>query len=492
MTDLTLGERHLRPLEGLGDVAESKSIHVRAGNVTGDIGRQHMLVCLINLLARLHGVVRDIRLSVEGNISVIRPNAAGVAHAIDALESLATWANGGRIPVLRGAGGSDIVIDVSGEGVGGADIYGWGAGWRAWIGSQPQRFERDPGRTKCIGPYLAACLVAGEVFKRAKGLKKGRFAEDDAYSLWDGSTGRWPDLVDGPDMAGIRLPPLYLIGAGAVGQGFIQILGASDLVDGYVVSVDHDHHDKEGTNLNRCFLAGIADIGHLKTDAVTRYRALSGLGGMEHAGTLRDYVTASHPRLDPRLAKSEANDEYDTVISAVDIDTSRQDIQGLHPRVVVGGSTDSLRAQAVVYGLTEGAECLGCWNVPDDILARAVEREKDLRAMSEMERRQALTGKVENIEAAMAFLASESPNCGQLGERDVKDFIGHIPSEFSVSFVSMTAAILTAASLFRQVSAKTFAHPPKTVFQFKNLSMDKSTMSRRDGCPHCNPKRPSP
>jgi hypothetical protein len=60
-------------------------------------GGQHMLVCLTNLTARLHGVVRAIQVDVEGDISVVRPNGAGPIDAMEGLENLATWANGGRI-----------------------------------------------------------------------------------------------------------------------------------------------------------------------------------------------------------------------------------------------------------------------------------------------------------------------------------------------------------------------------------------------------------
>jgi len=486
MTDLALGDRHSRPLDGLGNRAEMITVLLRAGSVAGEVNRQHMLVCLTNLTARLHGVVRAIQVDVEGDISVVRPNGADPIDAMEGLENLATWANGGRIPVLPEDGTADIEVDLTGEGTSGADLYCWGAGWKAWIGSEPHRFGGGSDRPECVGPYLAACLVAGELFKRAKGLRKGRFAYDDAYSLWEGSTGRWDDLDDGPNLVGWHLPPLYLVGAGAVGQGFIQILGASDLADTFVVSIDHDHHDKEGTNLNRCFLAGIADIGHLKTDAVARYRALSGLGGMEHAGTLRDYIKGHRLGLHPQLAEAEANDEYDLVVSAVDIDASRQDIQGLHPRIVIGGSTDSLRAQSVTYGMVEGTECLGCWNVPNDDLARAAERETALRAMSEADRRRELAGNVDDLDAALAFLASEQPKCGQMGEWDIKSFVGRIPPEFSVSFVSMTAAILTTASLFRVVLGETTLRLPKTVLQFKNLLMAETATPRRDSCPHCS------
>ncbi|ESX82759.1 MULTISPECIES: ThiF family adenylyltransferase [unclassified Mesorhizobium] len=487
MSGLALGDRHSRPLDGLGDVASPKTILIRAGDVSGAVNRQHLLVCLVNLLARLHGLVGSIRVAVKGEMTVVTPNGAGPANAFQAVENLASWANGGRIPVLPPDGVEDLTIDMTGQMRGGASIYVWGEGWKAWIGSAPRAFGGSFGRRDCLGPYLAAALAAGEVFKHAKGLKKGRFARDDAYSLWSGESGRWEVLEDGPAVSDTRLPPLYVVGAGAVGQGIIQVLGASELASSFLVTIDHDRHDLEGTNLNRCFLAGLDDLDRPKVEAVERYRTFSGLGGLEHSGTLRDYILSSRSGLHPKLDLAEARDSYELVVSAVDINTSRQDIQGLCPRVVVGGSTDGLRAQAVIYGLVEQAECLGCWNVPDDGRAKAAAREAALRAMSPEERRKELAGQVENLDAALSYLASAEPRCGQLGESDVKSFVDRMPPEFSASFVSMAAATMAAASLFRVTSglSSDVNLQPKTILQFKNLSMAKTVTARRSGCAHC-------
>lgn len=487
MSKLALGDRHNRPIAGLGDATRPLTVEIRAGSLGDGVARQHLLVCLINLLARLHGSVEAIHLDVSGDLTIALPNGSPAGEAFQALASLAAWANGGRIRVLEPTGRSNLRIDISADPLAGANFYAWGAGWRSWVGAMPSTFEIDETAPGCLGPYFAAAMVAGEVFKVSKGLLKGRLASDDAYSLWTGELGVWDDVAEGPSMVGMTLPPLYLVGAGAVGQGLMQVLGASGLRDAYVVTIDHDHHDEKGTNLNRCFLAGMADILQPKVDAIKRYRSSTGLDGYEFEGKLNDYLTAAKPGLRSAVAESEARDRYDVVVSAVDLNRSRQDIQGLRPEMVVGGSTDGLRAQAVTYGLVDGAECLGCWNEPEDEKARAMELEAELRSMRPDQLRRHLEGKVEDVDLHVSYLSSPEPRCGQLGEAEVRSFVTAITPEFSVSFVSMAAAVMAAARLLtlRLSAEHAKALPTKGLFHFRSVKADQTTQARRPGCLCC-------
>ncbi|PDT35838.1 MULTISPECIES: ThiF family adenylyltransferase [Sinorhizobium] len=491
MSDIDLGDRHRRAVSGLGNTALPKVIKITAGQLGNQLARQHLLVCLVNLLARLHGSVKTIKLQVSGDITVPLPHAPPLGNAFAAMENLAAWANGGRIPVLAATGESDITIDISYNPVEGAHLYACGAGWKSWIGVRPPDFALGEDEPGCLGPYFAATMLAGEVFKMSKGLIKGRYATNDAYSLWTGEVGAWDDLADGPPVRGTSLPAVYLVGAGAVGQGVMQVLGASELADAYVVTIDHVHHDKEGTNLNRCFLAGIEDILEPKVDVVSRYRGLTNLNGFEFKGRLGDYLIGEKVGLRPDLVEAERADRYDLVVSAVDINRSRQDIQGLSPTIVIGGSTDSLRAQATSYGVVENAECLGCWNEPEDDRARAILLEASLRSLSVEERRHRLAGQVGDLDAALAYLAAAKPRCGQLGESDVRSFTTAVSPEFSVSFVSMAAAVMTAARLFTVIMWPHEAgrRAAKGLFQFKSLKADNVTTPRRAACPHCGKGR---
>ena len=50
-----------------------------------------------------------------------------------------------------------------------------------------------------LGPFLAAALAAGEVFKRTRGIRRGEFAAASGFSLWSGETApSWETLIDGP------------------------------------------------------------------------------------------------------------------------------------------------------------------------------------------------------------------------------------------------------------------------------------------------------
>lgn len=486
MTNLDFGDRHRRAVPGLGPDAARKTVRILAGDVSDSRPRQHLLVCLVNLLSRLHGSVESIQLSVDGDISVVMPHRPGPMKAYDAMAGLALWANGGGIPILPADTTADITIDIGASQSSTADIYGWGAGWKAWVGNSPAAFRRDDAVAGCLGPYFSAAMIAADVFKASRGITKGRLAVDEALSLWSGETGNWEFLEDGPYLGALSLPGLYLVGAGAVGQGVVQVLGASMLVGAYVVTMDHDAHDAEGTNLNRCFLAGVADIGHPKVEVVRRYREYSGLDGFEFHGNLGDYLVNEKPGLRSDMKEAERLDVYDVVVSAVDVNRSRQQIQGLRPRVVVGGSTDSLRAQSTAYG-GDGAECLACWNPVDDVKARAIAVEAELRMLSVDERRRRLSGKVDDLDASLAFLASGEPKCGQLGEADIRRFSAAVTPEFSISFVSMAAAVMAASRLFAAVvHPETHSNrPPKSLFQFRTFAAVETTTARRGDCDYC-------
>ncbi|RUM13497.1 hypothetical protein EFD56_27985 [Rhizobium phaseoli] len=489
MTDFDLGDRHHRAVSGLGAHAEPKTVKIRAGLVDDDLPRQHLLVCLVNLLVRLHGSVESVQLEVDGNIAVAMPHMAPPCDALHAMDNLATWANGGRIPVRVATGPADITIDIGSEPAADADLYAFGAGWKAWVGRAPASLAQDDAAPGCLGPYFAASMVAAEVFKISRGLLKGRFATDDAYSLWDVCSGRWDELADGPPLRDLTLPSLYLIGAGAVGQGFIQVLGASQIPGGFLVTIDHDHHDAEGTNLNRCFLAGVEDVLHPKVDAVKRYRNLTALAGYEFPGSLTDYLMSEKVGLPNDLVSSERQSAYDIVVSAVDINSSRLDIQGVLPGLVIGGSTDGLRAQSALYGIVPGSECLGCWNAAEDEKLKAIAIEAELREMTVDHQRERLTGIVDDVEAALAYLATPKPRCGQLGESEVRAFATAVSPEFSVSFVSLAAAVMTAAKLFAVMNDREVirSRPAKAIFVFRNLECVETTTARRPTCPYCMP-----
>lgn len=490
----TISDRHVRAFDGLVEAPEITALNVRilASEAARSCAGQHLIVCLVNLLGRMTDLVGSIQLDVpDAKVIVPMPNA-GAPRLHEAVATLVKWAVGDKVrvtadrhsphPQIQLCIGSDVDADK-----GATALHALANGWCAWVGTAenlPAGGALEPSDNP-LGPFLAATLLAGEVFKRARGIRRGRWISDFGYSLWSGKEGAWPDLLDGPPLSGQPLPPFYLVGAGAVGQGLVNILGAASFASSYVVTIDDDRHDV--TNFNRCFLAGIDDENELKTNAVARYRRLTGICGYEFAGTLNDYVRRAKPGLRSDLVSQEADDRFEYVVSCVDKGSSRQDIQGLWPRLIFGGSTLGLSAKANVYDLCTGTPCLGCHNPPEQDGEQLRRVEQQVRGMSPDEQRAFLAG-VTDLDAVLSYLAA-ADRCGTAGEADFRAFATRRSREFSVSFVSMAAAVLLTARLFGRLlfqDAPNAHLPSMTSLAFLNASVQHGSLSIDPECRKCN------
>lgn len=489
-TAMNIADRHSKAVAGLGDHGgPGLRVRLLAGSLASNAD-QHLVMCMVNLLCRMAGTVSVVELELPATaLAVAAPHRPAGGDAFETLETLADWATGGAVPVVR-AGLSDDVFRIAigaRPAVDRADLFAHGRGWRARVGTAPPRAagNDEAGASNPMGPYLAAAVAAGEVFKHARGLVRGRFAEDWAYSLWDGKLGDFDDLEDGPDLAGAVLPPFHLVGAGGVGQGLLCLLGAAGLSSAAHATVDDDRHD--GTNLNRCFLAGVDDVDRPKVEAVGRHRKMHRLAGSEFDGTLNELVMRGPPAdLPAALTAAQLADDYQLVVSAVDRNTSRWDIQGLRPGLVVGGSTDGLTAKAISYSMRPGQACLACHNPREDDGARLREIERAVRGMDESGVRAHLAGRLdgEQIEAVLAYLRS-APGCGSAGERALGQLAAASPGEFSASFVSMAAATLLLARLLTTIAFAPVApdRAQMTTLSLRNLDAGDDTLALDRSCP---------
>jgi hypothetical protein len=227
MSDERISDRHSRALDGLAAPADCKQISVRisAGQVAHSAAGQQLLVCLANLLGRMTDLVVAIDLDLPPAAMLVSTPQPAAATLPETLVALVDWAVGDTVAVSisDAAVAVDFQLCIGGDlaapdGV--VSLHAIANGWRVWVG----RADKLPVLTQDdsanpLGPFFAASLLAGEVFKRARGITRGRWLEDFGYSLWTGTSGSWDDLVDGPPLAGRNLPPLYVVGVGAVGQG---------------------------------------------------------------------------------------------------------------------------------------------------------------------------------------------------------------------------------------------------------------------------------
>lgn len=491
MSDIS--DRHMRAVKGLldGNNAQKVSVRIRLSpSLVGTMQGQLTLTCLVNLLCRLTDLVDSIELvgGLDAPLRVPIPSGAS-GTLLNAAAGIASWAVGQRVAVRIGDGQGEVNIALL-VGRGMPDdrarhtLAGYGAGWRAWLGEPDNVPEtRDADDPNPLGPFLMASLLTGEVFKRARGISRGRYLEPFGYSLWSGrAADSWEILEDGPPLQGAVLPAFYLVGAGAVGQGLGYVLGSSKL-SGFVVTIDDDTHDT--TNLNRCFLAGAEDDGHPKVDSVERFLRPNGIKAIGRRMIIRDYVSDMPAGLPPELAANEARARYEIVVSCVDKGVSRQDLQGLWPRWLFGGSTEGLTAKAMFYDVSGGTACLGCHNPPESDGDHLRLLEQQVRAMTLGERAAFLEGKVKDVQAVLDYL--DVRKCGEVGEAQFRALALEHGHSFSVSFVSLGASLLLASALLRHVLFREQA-PARDMMaslNFLNGGAIDTVLAVNHACPRC-------
>jgi molybdopterin/thiamine biosynthesis adenylyltransferase len=419
------------------------------------------------------------------------PAALHQPRLAEALIHLVQWAVGDAVEcyIPNRSEEADIILCIGTDVAappGSLALHAVAGGWYAWTGlpgNLPKSFLPETDSNP-LGPFLAASMLASEVFKHSRSLCRGRWLENFGYCLWNGREARWDELPPGPRIANLDLPPLYVVGAGAVGQGLIYILGAAALGQSYIVTIDDDIHDR--TNLNRCFLAGVEDVGKHKVEAVKRYRRSGGLNGLEFPGSLSEYLKRSKQNLRADLIESERNDRYRCIVSCVDKGASRQDIQGLWPDLVLGGSTLNLTAKANVYDLHAGTACLGCHNPAERDGEELRKVEQRIRAMSPDEQR-AYFSSADNAGAILDYITS-GEKCGTIGEAAFRAHATQATKEFSVSFVSMASAILLAARLLNRLVFRTGPEaqlPNSSSLAFLNGSVEHCQLAVDHDCPRC-------
>jgi hypothetical protein len=310
-----------------------------------------------------------------------------------------------------------------------------GAGWTGTVSDQPipgeyaehaQRAEDMP-----IGAYLAACLAAGMVFLQVR--VNDYVPEPLAINAWTLGVGSPEGIRVGGEPRDISIAVDHVLaGVGAVGSAVLQTLWATPQVSGRVHAIDADQRGIDHTNLNRCLIFTVNDIGSMK--APTAQRILSpahGLSIFGDFGTAQSFVTAT-----TRL------------ISAVDTAEARLALQDRYPRAIVQASTRDLRLEMLRVDPTVMTPCLRCFNPPATLLpdeeARAQLDPSDDAAVNEHARALGVPSK----DVRDWILHG---GCGQLGEQMLERLrpSGGTAPEFSVGFVSVLAGVLLAGQVIK-------------------------------------------
>jgi hypothetical protein len=286
-------------------------------------------------------------------------------------------------------------------------------------------------------------------------------------------------LEQGPEVSGLRLDPIHVFGLGAVGNGLAYLMQNMELDHGYFILVDDDSFDS--TNLNRCFLAGAENVTQRKVGVVSSALRAFGIETYPFHGTVREYVSDSRQDLRSDVADQVDNSVFEIVASCVDKGTSRQDIQALQPRLLMGGSTLDLSARTNWYSFRPGAACLACFNPRERDGEKIRSLDAQLRLMANEERRRFLVEQGLNFEAIEEFLVN--PQCGSIGEAALNDFATRAPAQFSVGFVSLAAALLLGAALLKHTVLKSpFHYSEISILNFLNGGRADENLGSDDKC----------
>ncbi len=261
-----------------------------------------------------------------------------------------------RLPFI--VGDPDAPADYSigvGAGARRTDLSADAAGWLAAIGGAAD--GADDGNP--IGPLAGAALTTGEAFKWAFGAIYPERAALLELTPWSGVFSFLSYDLDhaSPPLADIHISTT-LVGVGGVGAGFVRaisalgsrVFGSLDLVDADVLTTD---------NLNRVSFA-------------TLDGALAGTAKVVEAEALLRQccpnlsVNGHHERFDSykRRTPRRADRLYDVVVTGLDDDQIRWEVQRDLPRILIDGATGKdmvARVERVELGRYG---CLGCSRRP--------------------------------------------------------------------------------------------------------------------------------
>jgi len=220
------------------------------------------------------------------------------------------------------------------------DTATWSDGWCAQVSSFGS-MDWGSASENAVGAVAAACLGAGEVFKRLIDLKrdKGRLLDQVSFSLYD-----YRETIDpGPPLGAIELPPFLLVGAGAIGNGIALTLIESRAT-GSATVIDYQAYGPE--NWATCVLMVAADEAHPKAAAVAGCLTAT---GRFTAAPLQQMVEQFRGHVPP------------VVISALDSPEARRALQLMWPDVVIDGAIADFPCEVGVHPWGPDTACLRCW-----------------------------------------------------------------------------------------------------------------------------------
>jgi len=346
MTPPLSRSRVVATVESLGhDAADAHRFAEKRVLLTGEapvLATPNGRMCLLSSLRLLVRISRDVTVALPGGLDALDEECRDVAEAI---------AFGGRpvrfVPAFgRGVGDYDAVLSVGTLARPGEPWTVIHAdGWLARVSSGGRDLPTPRGLANPIAALAAACLGVGEVFKRLIELKPERGVLLDGVS-WSLYSYALTEQETGPALP-VEIPTdLLLVGAGAIGNGLIYLLGELPC-RGRASIVDSQKYGEE--NLGTCLLIGPAEVGADK--ALFGERVLGG----------RLVVKGFVEKLDLFAARLGCEVPYPNVVLAgLDNIEARHAVQDIWPDLAIDGAIGTFLCQVGRHPFEDDVGCLRC------------------------------------------------------------------------------------------------------------------------------------
>jgi hypothetical protein len=299
-------------------------------------------MCLLSSLRLLVRISRDVTVALPGGLDVLERECRVLAEGI---------AFGGQpvrfVPASgRGVGDYDAVLSV---GTFARPGEPWTVihadGWLARVSSGARDLPAPGVAANPIAALAAACLGAGEVFKRLIGLKPERGALLDGVS-WSLYSYALTAQETGPALPAVIETDLLVVGAGAIGNGLLYLLGELPC-RGRVSVVDGQAYGEE--NLGTCLLIGPGEVGTAK--------ALFGERVLQGRLAARGFVEKLD-RFAERLGTEVPHPKV--VLAGLDNIEARHAVQDLWPDLAIDGAIGPFLCQVGRHPFEGDVGCLRC------------------------------------------------------------------------------------------------------------------------------------
>lgn len=486
-----ISHRHEGDLGGrLAPFATARPVEVAVvvtPDTAGVAATQHTAWMLINLLARAIGIVTTVRIVCPPRVSLAGRVVPLADRMLPLRDALVTGGRAiGAVPVCHSPNplSSDMILIVGAKhqlsGIPPGARHITGEGWWGGVGDEPLAFPHS-GSDLPFGPYIAACFATAEIFLHSRLPEHAyRHVVEMGWDCWSQVATHQP-VADAPsNLSGLTLPRTALAGVGAVGTAWMHTVWATKGVQGKVTVADADRSGVTTTNLNRCTLFGIANLGAMKAPEAARIANDATVTWDPHSGQFEELSTT------PTL-----------LVSAVDTNHSRSALQNRYAPLALSGSTRNLRAEVLRVGPPGVGACLRCFNPPEPFLADDDLRRRLLGGGESAI--QALAAQAEVSEADVRR-ALERPACNEVGDRILNTLRRQTdgqPSVFAVGFTSVMAGTLLAAETIKLV----LPHPMSAMLNTNNVTFQflqptascnaAAPLGREPRCPACAPDSPA-